>query len=137
MRRDVRAAVVAIVIFGVGSSAASLIRTLRSERQVWRSTEAISNVEIQRAERLRSVVQGHGVVGYIQDRSDGVPQQKQALVQYAVAPVVVLPSLEPEVIIGNLTNPSAATELMAAHRLILVVDCGDGIMVFRHAETAH
>jgi hypothetical protein len=76
---------------------------------------------------LRPLLPRHGVVGYLSDRPDAV--QEYYLAQYALAPLVVIQSPDPPVVIGNFFDPEAGTRLVAEGRFPVLKDFGEGLLL--------
>ena len=80
---------------------------------------------------LRPHLPAHGTVGYVGDPPPEGPTalphfRRYLLAQYALAPVVVLETGEPELVVGNFD--SSGTTLPG---LELVRDFGDGLQLYR------
>ena len=91
---------------------------------------------------LRTVLPGHGVVGYIErPRPAGATPgdstseallrfRRYLLAQYFLAPVLLVKNTEPELVVGNF-GPGPAPEMPAGLRVIR--DFGDGLVLFRRS----
>lgn len=127
--------VFSLILFAVLSSRLALRVAL--DPPPWAGTQdEISRYEA-RFRLLRSALPPKGVVGYLAeprrlDRPSDFDYRKGFyLTQYALAPLVVVNSTAPPLVIGNFR--SAGPELTAADpTLVLVKDFGDGALLFRH-----
>ena len=129
----VRIGVLSVILFALLSSGITLRRAL--DPPPW----AVAQDEISRYEArfwlLRSALPPKGVVGYLSDPwpppFDGDWLKGFFLTQYALAPLVVVDSISPALVIGNFR--SVGPERNAADpTLVLVRDFGDGILLLRH-----
>jgi hypothetical protein len=80
---------------------------------------------------LRKRLPQRGVVGYLGvgwDSRDQLPAYYAT--QYALAPVVVENSLEPELIVGNFATPLDPTPTTWPANLLPVQSFGDGVVLF-------
>lgn len=91
-----------------------------------------------RYQELKHTLPPEIVVGYLSDpvppdlpRSEGRTHFKRfVLTQYALSPVIVVRSTEPDLVVGNFESHAHA-DTAAAFQLTLVHDFGDGVMLFR------
>ena len=103
--------------------------------------DEISTYEL-RFQELRAALPAQGVVGYL-GRPDptgptpGEPDvasllhfKRHLLAQYALAPVLLLESTEPEFVVGNF-DPGTVPPTPAGFRIVR--DFGDGLVLFRRA----
>lgn len=127
--------VLSLILFALLSSHLALRVAL--DPPPWVGTQdEISRYEA-RFRLFRSALPPKGVVGYLAeprrlDRPSDFDYWKGFyLTQYALAPLVVVDSTAPPLVIGNFR--SAGPELAAADpTLVLVKDFGDGALLFRH-----
>jgi hypothetical protein len=73
------------------------------------------------------------VVGYVSDRPDAA--REFFLTQYALAPIIVANHARVGLVIGNFFDPATGPAVAAAHRLTLVRDFGDGLVLYRGPGT--
>jgi hypothetical protein len=83
---------------------------------------------------LRPLLPAHGVVGYLSDRPDAVPERY--LAQYALAPLVLRPGPDGDAVVGNFFDPAEGPRLAAAASLAVVRDLGQGLLLLRPAAPA-
>jgi hypothetical protein len=122
---------------------ASTVRWLNEARD-WPDSSAqdeISGYE-RRFEPLKSVLPSHGVVGYLghPDPATASPDDVPAtahlhfrrflLAQYALAPVLLVDSTEPELVVGNF-DPGPAPAPPAGFRVAW--ESGHGLVLFRRS----
>lgn len=124
-------------------AAASTVRWLqRTAMRPARSGQDEITVHDRRFAVLRPVLPPHGVVGYLghPEPTGPTPRDSNAaallhfrrylLAQYALAPLVLIESTEPEFVVGNF-DPGG--ELPAPAGLQVIRDFGDGLVLFRRA----
>jgi hypothetical protein len=104
--------------------------------------DEISTYE-RRFERLRSVLPARGVVGYLghPDPANAARDQTNAtallhfrrylLAQYALAPVLLIESTTPDLVVGNF-DPGARPPAPAGFQVLR--DFGDGLVLFRRSR---
>lgn len=142
MRGRVRRVPIALVIVGL-FVAVSQMQTLRAAFSSWRNVEHPDEVtrHEDRFQALKQVVPRHGVVGYVSDpdpvaMSDPASwQARQAfkrylIAQYALVPVVVLRSLEADLVVGDFSG-SDGRGRAAPPGFVMAKDFGDGVVLFR------
>lgn len=95
-------------------------------------TQNISYYE-KRFEGLRHNLPSRGVVGYISDdTNDGEDSKARMFVaQYALAPVIIVRSLEHELVIGNFRKPVDEKKLCSSYCLTIIKDFGNGVFLFK------
>lgn len=90
-----------------------------------------------RFEGLKNILLPHSVVGYIsskrvEDIRFDVTAAEYYLTQYALAPVMVVYSQEPPLVVGNFHSAAAGVKVIAETNLILLKDFGNGVMLLSH-----
>ena len=120
----------------------SQLQALRSAFAAYRTLgrpDEVSRHEA-RLQALRRALPGHGVVGYVSDapgaRMDPASSEaRQAfkrylLTQYALAPIVVLRSLDADLVVGDFSasGPDAAS---TPPGFVMVKDFGQGVVLLR------
>lgn len=90
-----------------------------------------------RFEGLKKILPSHGVVGYISNKQAedirfDVTTAEYYLTQYALSPVIVAYSQEPQLVVGNFRDAAAAGKAVASRHFILLKDFGNGVMLFSH-----
>jgi len=88
----------------------------------------VSQRSDQRFASLKGALPHEGIVGYVGD--SGAPPGQYYLAQYALAPLVVEYSANPEWVVGNI--PKNHPDPAAIEQLELVRDFGDGVVLFRN-----
>jgi hypothetical protein len=132
----VRIGLVLILLFAATSSM-HWLRNVVSTAVKSTGVDEITAYEA-RYQELKHTLPPDSVVGYLSDpvppdlpRSEGRTRFKRfVLTQYALAPVIVVRSTEPDLVVGNFESPAHADTASAFH-LTLVRDFGDGVMLFR------
>ncbi len=81
-----------------------------------------------RFDALRRMLPPRGVVGYISDDTNDVEDSKARLfvAQYALAPLIVVRSLDYGLVVGNFRKPVDKTRLFRDYGLIVAKDFGNG-----------
>lgn len=134
----VRIGVLSVILFALLSSGLGLRRALEPPQ------EDISRYEA-RFRLLRSALPPGGVVGYLTEPPhDDYRRWAFSLTQYALAPLVIIDSTAPALVIGNFQSvlpgggrpfhpwSSDAVRDAADPTLVPVRDFGDGVLLFRH-----
>jgi hypothetical protein len=134
-----RMAVALVLLYAVASGAAWIrLAATAPARSV---PDEISTYEL-RFQALRGTLPARGVVGYLghPDPTGPTPAESNAnsllhfkrylLAQYALAPVLLLESTEPEFVVGNF-DPGAMPSTPAGFRIVR--DFGDGLVLFRRS----
>jgi hypothetical protein len=81
-----------------------------------------------RIESIKQDLPASGVIGYMTDPPDELSQEL-IWTRYYLAPLIVLPSTQHRLVLGNFHKP-VATDFLAERRLVLTKDYGDGILLF-------
>jgi len=129
----VRIGVLTVIVFALLSSGLALRHAL--DPPPWAIGEsAISRYEA-RFRLVRSALPPEGMVGYVSEFPISPYDMNFAhgfyLTEYVLAPMVVVPSTAPALVIGNFRSGGA--ERSAAYpTLVLVRDFGEGVLLFRH-----
>jgi hypothetical protein len=120
----------------------SHLQALRSAFATYRTLgrpDEVSRYEA-RFRALKQAVPGHGVVGYVSDDPGAMADQaspearrsfkRYLITQYALVPVVVLRSLDAELVVGDFSasTPDGAS---TPPGFVMVKDFGQGIVLFR------
>jgi hypothetical protein len=85
-----------------------------------------------RFEELRKALPKRGLVGYVHDQTDEVETIKAYyLTQYALAPIMVVHGIEPDLVVGNFSYPSEETGKSVPDDLIPIQNFGNGVILFR------
>lgn len=96
--------------------------------------EDVSSYEA-RFGNLREHLSGVDKVGYMSDcqGNQNDAAARLFIAQYAVAPVIVVDSIESELVIGNFCHSKIDKALWTEKKLLLIKDFGEGVMLFRRA----
>jgi hypothetical protein len=125
------AALVGLVAVTLASSGHLLIRTLREHARAG-GPDALDRYEARLAP-LRAALPRHGVIGYLSDRPEA--DKEFVLAQHALAPLVLVRSTDPGLIVGNFFDPAAGARIARQRAdLVLLRDFGSGLMLFRRAS---
>jgi hypothetical protein len=135
-----RIALLLVLLYAGASTVQWLQRA--AEWRAHASQDEISSYERRFAE-LRAMLPARGVVGYLGHPAPtgATPREANAaallhfrrylLAQYALAPVLLNESTEPQFVVGNF-EPGAALPAPAGLRVLR--DFGDGLILFRRSE---
>ena len=85
-----------------------------------------------RLEGIREDLPRYGVVGYVTDRPN-VINSELVWTRYYLVPLVVIPSSQQHLVIGNFHKPPPP-ELLSEWHLVLKKDYGNGMMLFVNQE---
>jgi hypothetical protein len=89
-------------------------------------------VDEQRFASLRAVLPPRGIVGYLSDTGGNQDSlRRYYLTQYSLAPVVVAPDANRELVIANFSSPSAIATLADAQGLSVEKDFGNGVALLK------
>lgn len=131
---------IALVLLYAAASGVAWIR-LAATAPGQPASDEISSYE-RRFVNLRAALPARGVVGYVgdPDPEGGTPDQREAnsllhfkrylLAQYALAPLVLIESTEPEVVVGNF-DPGSRPSLPTGFQIER--DFGNGLVLLRRA----
>ena len=78
-----------------------------------------------------------GIVGYLSDPRDGAEvaddlyARRYVTAQYNLAPLIVVDSAEPQLILGNFFSPSGMEKAMAQHKCSVLHDFRNGVFILR------
>lgn len=93
------------------------------------------SVYLKRFEALRKTLPAHATVGYESDLEGPLWDRDEArrfyLTQYALAPVIIVPGTESDVVISNYRDPARNCRICKANDFVLIADFGDGLMLFQ------
>lgn len=128
-----RAAVLVLAVFALLSNLHFFRKAAGSD---FARKDAISLYE-RRFEGLKGVLPPRGVVGYVSDHQArdirfDAGSGDFYLTQYALAPLIVVYSLEPTFIVGNFRRSTPTADFLRSRNLILLKDFGNGVMLFRN-----
>jgi hypothetical protein len=90
---------------------------------------------------LRKALPDRGVIGYIADgpldrpMGDGKVESVLAIAQYCLAPLILVNSTEPDIIVGEFSTPEAGAQMISAQRLVVVRRFENGICLLRKGGT--
>jgi hypothetical protein len=126
-----------IVLFTLVSNL-QFVRIAISARGTIAKGDEVTRYEA-RFQKLRQTLPSRGVVGYVSDSNpEGFPRNREYfrryyLTQYSLAPLVVVNSTEPDLLIGDVDS-AAHSERVITPGFTLVKDFGDGVMLFRRGS---
>ncbi len=130
---------VALVLLYALVSGAAWVKQAAAGRS---GPDEISTYE-RRFQELRAALPAHGVVGYLghpdppsrtgaeRDASSLLHFKRYLLAQYALAPVVLIESTEPDFVVGNF-DPGPAPSTPVGFRIAR--DFGDGLVLYRRSR---
>ena len=136
--RRIRVGLLLIALF-VGVSQLQALRSAVAAYRMLGGLDEVSRHEA-RFQALTRALPGHGVVGYVSDApvagmDPASSEARQAfkrylLTQYALVPVVVLRSLDAELVVGDFSasGPDGAS---TPPGFVVVKDFGRGVVLFR------
>jgi hypothetical protein len=128
MHRGSAAGVTAVIGYGLISGGVSLVRAIRDAGgDTFRNRAAIAEYDRHRLEPLRPLLPALGVVGYFEDAGDPVPYSRFTLTQYALAPLLVVPTAEPTLVVGNYSDPTRPAPPDHGRPFFLLADLGYGV----------
>ncbi len=105
--------------------------TLDGYRAVLQKQPAVV-IDEQRFAELRTLLPARGVVGYLSDTSGNQESvRRYYLTQYSLAPVVVAPDANRELVVANFSSASAIIRLADAQGLTVEKNFGNGIALLR------
>ena len=107
------------------------IGTLAGYRSVLQR-QPIVIIDEQRFAALRTVLPPRGIVGYLSDTGGNQDSlRRYYLTQYSLAPVVVAPDANRELVIANFSSPSTIARLADEHGLSVERDFGNGVALLK------
>jgi len=89
---------------------------------------------------LREVLPLRGTIGYVTDGpvfrplGDGREHSIFQVAQYCLAPLIVVNSTEPEIIVGDFSSMESGAEVMAAQHLVVTRRFENGVCLLRKGE---
>jgi hypothetical protein len=128
-RRDLQitTAVIIVILLSLLSAGGFVFEPPKKIRPVG---QTISQYD-KRFEQLRDVLPKRGVVGYL---GSGWENRYQVpdyyATQYALAPLVVENSLEPDLVVGNFPEPLDPVATAWPSNLVPIQDFGNGVVLF-------
>ncbi len=136
----VRLALLLVLLYAAASAARWVRRTME-----WPARVGVDEISVydRRLAALRPMLPEAGLVGYLghPEPTGPTPRDSNAaallhfrrylLAQYALAPVLLIESTEPEVVVGNF---DPALPRPPTHGLRTIRDFGDGLVVFGRTE---
>ena len=90
-----------------------------------------------RLAQLKKELPAHGIVGYVTDveaeglTTDATAAREFFFTRYVLAPLIVVNSTDPELVIGNFRGAFPETLNSGERKLTVLRDFGDGIFLFR------
>ena len=127
----VKAAIAVLVCFGLSSSLLMLRGARRELHSEVLGRDPVT-VFATRLKALRLDLPQYGVVGYVTDPPNDITQEL-IWTRYYLVPLIVLPSSQCHLVIGNFHKPPS-TKLLSELHLVLMKDYGDGMMLLKNQE---
>jgi hypothetical protein len=94
--------------------------------------QAVVVIDERRFAGLRTLLPTRGIVGYLSDSGGSQESvRRYYLTQYSLAPVVVAPDSNREMVVANFSSPSAIVRLADAQGLTVEKDFGNGVALLR------
>jgi len=117
----------------VAAGAVALLSAGSLVQEALRESQDMVSLYEQRFAPLRAELSGTAAVGYLTDLppNDISAHTELRLLQYAVAPVIVVKGAEQPLVIGNFHTASGVTASTRDKGLMLVKDLGNGVMLYR------
>ena len=127
-RASLAVVAILVVVFGALVSDLRLLRQMLAERYYAGEAYGVSRYE-RRYDGIRPLLPKHGVVGYLSDRA---PSGEQfMLTEYTLIPLVVDPSPNHAIVVGNFFDPRVGPALARQQGLVVVRDFGSGLLLLR------
>ena len=105
--------------------------TLAGYRAVLQKQPAVV-IDEQRFTELRTLLPARGIVGYLSDTSGSQESvRRYYLTQYSLAPVVVAPDANRELVVANFSSASSIVRLADAQGLTVEKNFGNGVALLR------
>lgn len=124
------ASVLAALLLSQTAVIISLARRLPSAM----ATEGMARYE-KRFVQVRNVLPRFGVIGYLSDPTNdkgvtqGLYDRRYHSAEYHLAPLVIVDSIEPDIILGNFFSPQAMEKAVAEHKLVVLRDFDNGVFI--------
>ena len=122
---------IAIIICSLLVNGYMLIENIRFPEN---TRQNISKYE-KRFNKLRQLLPQRGVIGYIADDENEGDQDfidsRIYLAQYTLAPVILVRSLDYDLIVGNFLDHTRDFEIYRKQGLIPIKDFGNGVVLFK------
>jgi hypothetical protein len=124
----------ALVLAGLLLSQTAVIVSLARRLPSAMATEGMARYE-KRFVEVRNLLPRFGVIGYLSDPTNdkgvtqGLYDRRYHSAEYHLAPLVIVDSLEPDVILGNFFSPQAMEKAVAEHKLVVLRDFGNGVFI--------
>jgi hypothetical protein len=124
---EIRVVVAAVVLFSLLSTGRFVFDPVKPFRPVGTPLSQYG----ERFEELRKRLPQRGVVGYLGvGWGNGYQLPAYYATQYALAPVVVQNSLEPDLVVGNFATPPDPTKTTWPSNRFPVQNFGNGVVLF-------
>jgi hypothetical protein len=124
----------ALVLAGLLLSQTAVVISLARRLPSAMATEGMARYE-KRFVEVRNLLPRFGVIGYLSDPTNdkgvtqGLYDRRYHSAEYHLAPLVIVDSLEPDVILGNFFSPQAMEKAVAEHKLVVLRDFGNGVFI--------
>jgi hypothetical protein len=87
--------------------------------------------------QVRKVLPRFGVIGYVSDQpndrevTQALYDRRHHSAAYHLAPLIIVDSLEPDIILGNFFTRQAMEKAVAEHKLVVIRDFENGVFILR------
>lgn len=127
-----KAALMAAALLGVwGAIESYQIETGSSLRDPY-----MVNLQPARLAGVIDAISGTAIVGYLSDQNNSTAALAMFnSARYALAPRLLVEGTDRDWVLGNFTKPADYSAIGGEHRLSLVRDFGNGVVLFRRAST--
>ena len=90
-------------------------------------------LHVKRFEKLKDKLPGEGILGYFTNRGYSADDDARFfyLTQYALSPLIIVRSTEPQTIIADVRDSFNSDKFSKKHNCYLLKNFGDGILLFR------
>ena len=94
-------------------------------------------VRSQRFTELRKVLPERGTIGYLADGpldrplGDGTVESVFDIAQYCLAPLILVHSTQPDLIVGDFSTPEAGAQIVSAQHLVVIRQFQNGVYLLR------
>jgi len=125
-----RAVKVGAVMLLVGSALLANLANLADLRRVNPAPNDEMARRDRRLEPLRNALPSRGTVGYVSDAKDAADlQMRLMLAEFALAPLILVPGVDRDTIVGDFADADAARMGRELH-LTVIRDFGNGVVLF-------
>ena len=118
----------------VAAAALAAVLTVSNAGLPGETPDAATAADARYAE-LHQALPARATLGYVSDMGGNNMAANGPFfqAQYALAPVLLQPGTGPELIVGNFSSPAAIEAALQQHRVAVVRDFGNGVLVLKKA----